>query len=51
MIDDAAMFRITADEVDEEIGDGGEDDEDEELSHGNDSKREVGELHFVHIWS
>jgi len=40
MVYDLPSFGVTTNEVDEEVGEAGEEDEDEELSHGDDSKRD-----------
>ena len=47
MIQDLTSLDVTANEIDEEVGEDGEEDEDEELSHKDNSKRE---LRFTLRW-
>ena len=40
MVEDLTSLGITSNQVDEDVGEDGEEDEDEELSHGDDCKRD-----------
>lgn len=44
MVENLTSLGVTPNEIDSDVGETGEEDEDEELSHRDNSKRELGDL-------